>query len=137
MKISSRKRKVLFLISMMALPAFLVAASGTDGLSDAGTEAKTLVTKVIQAFQWAIAFLPLWSAWFFSSKMKEYLENKEEQGQYEPKAQKNFKIVAAIIVGVIAAYLVIGILSKVFTGTDFTTSWEKLVMDVWKNLLTI
>jgi len=127
--------KLLVFIGVLFMP--MITFASVDGLSESGAEAKTLFTSVIQAFQWAIAFVPIWSAWFFSSKMKEYLENKEEQGQYEPKAQKNFKIVMAIIVGIIAAYLVIGIMSKVFVGIGFTDAWEKFVTDVWKTLLNI
>jgi len=129
----TRLLKILLFAGALLLPSMALA---TDGLSQSGVEAKGLFKAVIGAFQWAIAFLPLWSAWFFSSKMKEYLENKEEQGQYEPKAQKNFKIVMAIIVGIIAAYLVIGIMSKVFMGITFTEAWTKFVTDVWSDFLS-
>ena len=139
--------KILFIfVAMIGLTALASASGGTGaaagtasssvsgGLSSSGATAKTLVENVIQAFIWALAFLPVWSAWFFASKMKDYLENKEEQGQYEPKATKVFKIVAAIIVGIIGAYLLIGIMSKVFMDMTFADSWTKFVTDVWKSL---
>lgn len=140
-----KKMKLLTMVGLLLAPMILSAAGAggatggavSTGLSQSGTEAKGLFTSVIQAFQWGIAFVPLWSAWFFSSKMKEYLENKEEQGQYEPKAQKNFKIVMAIIVGIIAAYLVIGIMAKVFVGQGFNEAWTKFVTDVWKSFFGI
>lgn len=118
----------------IAMGAMATAADAGAALAESGGIAKEMVSGVIIAFKWVLAFSPIWSAWFFASKMKEYLENKEEQGQHEPKAQKVFKIIAAVVIGIIAAYLLIGILAKVFIGLDFNEAWTKIVTDVWGTL---
>ena len=137
----SRKNLLLrgFVIFVAIGTLFAFAAGGqvSNGLSDSDTQAHDLVKAVFTAFAWATAFLPVWSAWFFSSKMKEHLENKEETGQYEPKYTKVFKIVMALIVGIIAAYILIGIIGKVFFGhATFNDSWTKFVTTPWSNLVT-
>lgn len=135
----SKTGKIIFLIlGLLLLSTDVALASGTTtvstSLADSGTEAKGLVSAVIKAFIWALAFVPVWSAWYFASKMKEHLENKEEQGQYEPKAAKNFKIVMAVIIGIVAAYLVIGIFAKVFLNMEFNEAWITIVAGVWNDL---
>jgi len=140
-----KTNKILRVIGLMAIIGLVTAEASTtgtstsahQGLTASGTEAKGLVSSVIQSFKWALAFIPIWSGWYFAGKMKEYLENKEEQGQYEPKAQKNFKIVGAVVVGIIAAYLIIGILAKVFLDLSFADSWQKIVVDTWKALFGV
>ena len=100
-------------------------------LEDSGTGAKEVVGGVIKTFFWVLAFTPVFGAFFFTSKMKAYLENKEEQGQYQPKATKNFLLVAASVIGVLAAFLLIGILGKVFFNWTFTEAWTNVVTVVW------
>jgi hypothetical protein len=135
--------KVLGIMALMGVTTALFGADDgssnkvAGGLGSSGEEAQKVVTIVIQAFKWALAFMPVWSGWYFAGKMKEYLENKEEQGQYEPKAQKNFKIVGAVIIGIIAAYLIIGIIAKVFLGMGFGEAWGEIVVAPWVKLFGV
>lgn len=133
MSISGKKGNLIFraVLMLLVLGATAYGAEEFAKLNEAGEGAQNVVGGVIKAFFWVLAFTPVFGAWFFSSKIKEYLENKEEQGQYQPKATKNFMIVSAAVVGVLAAFLLIGILGKVFFGWTFAEAWTNVVTVVW------
>jgi len=113
-----------------------IAADTFSQMQDNAEGVNNIMGVLVKAFQFILAFTPIFGAWFFSSKVKEYLENKEEQGQYQPKATKNFMIVSAAVIGVLAAYLFVGIIGKVFVNKIFEDSWQFFVASVWESWIT-
>lgn len=141
--VSSRGIKRIAVVGGIAIGA-LVVLGGTSAVA-ADTFAKmqdnaeginNIMGVLVKAFQFVLAFTPIFGAYFFSSKVKEYLENKEEQGQYQPKATKNFMIVSAAVIGVLASYLFVGIIGKVFVNKPFEDSWQFFVASVWESWIT-
>ena len=83
--------------------------------------------------------MPFAVAWFIAYKVKDYLEQKDEQagGQTEPKPAGYAKIVAGFIAGIIIMFILYGIFGLVFAGqTEFAKGWEIFVTDFWKLIFT-
>jgi len=119
-----------------AKPPTVATGGDFTQLNKSGGQAYGATKGAVGAFNWVLAFLPVGMAWYFAGRVKEYLENKEEQGQYQPKATKNFMIVGASLAGILAGFILIGLFGAVFLDKSFSDSWQLIVVDTWKDLFS-
>lgn len=133
-------RKLMFLlVCLVGFTSVLFGDDGSQGLqslNNAGATAQTTVVKAVEGWRWLLGIVPLGVAGFLAFKMKEYLEQKDEQsgGQSEPKFSRYGKIIAAFIGGIVITYIVFGVLGTVFANKGFGDMWELLVVDFWKQI---
>lgn len=131
---------IILMVSLFAISA--EAAQGGQGgafqnnLTGAGDEAKSATIAAMKSWLWLLGLLPLGVAGFITLKVKDYLEQKDEQGggQSEPKWSRQLKLVITFIASVIICYVVLGIFAKVFAGVDFGATWDKFVVGFWSQL---
>lgn len=129
--------KRIFVASLVLLPVAAMAAAGDQfqALEDSGASAKGAVQGAIKSVIWVISLLPVGIGAFAAMKMKEHLENKEEQNQHEPRWMKFGKIIFAFAGGVLITYILFGIIGKVFMDLTFADAWETFVTDFWKDVI--
>ena len=130
-----------WLVTIFALfGLFVVSAfAGTaqlDALGEAGANAEAEAVNAIKSWKWLISLLPLGIAGFVTLKVKDHLEQKDEQGggQTEPKWSRYLKLVATFVAMVIIVYVVLGVFAKVFANVDFGTAWQTFVVDFWSKI---
>ena len=138
---SQNKLLVLFLIVSIVLASDVFGNDepGAKGaLNEAGKEAKGTAVGAIRSWIWLVGFVPFGVATWVTWKLKEHLEQKDEQagGQTEPKASRYIKLIGAFIVGVIVTYILLGVFGKVFAGVGYEESWNFFVKDFWEQILT-
>ena len=130
------KKRALFLIAALFIGASSVwAGADFTQLNDAGANSKTAVQGAIKGWMWVTALLPLGVSLFLFTKVKDWQERQEEQGQYQPKVAKYFSLILAAIGGIVIMYIVYGLFGMVFAGKDFSASWSSFVMDFYKSLI--
>ncbi|MBD3823000.1 MAG: hypothetical protein IE916_00630 [Epsilonproteobacteria bacterium] len=134
-RLSENKLLVFFALFMLSSVAAM-AASGDASITGTGENAKTEVGAIIRAVIWVGAFIPIGLPLWAMSKVKDWLANKEEQGQYEPKIMKMSKIAAAGFAGLAFSYLILGFFGGVLVGLSFSESWSMFVTDHWSSFLT-
>jgi len=129
-------KKTIFLIAIAVLMMSIDAtAEEFQQLSGAGASGKQVVQESIKAWMWGAALIPLAFAGFLFSKVKEYQERQEEQGQYQPKVSKYAGLVGAIVGGVLIVYVAYGVIGAVFFDKTFTEMWNALVVDFFQSLI--
>lgn len=124
-----------------------------QSLGGAGDAAREATITAIKGWIWLLGFLPLGVAGFVTLKVKNYLEQKDEQnprsvlikkveqkdeqggGQTELKWSCYMKLIATFVAVVIITYIVLGVFAKVFAGKDFADSWQFFVVNFWSQLL--
>jgi Mn2+/Fe2+ NRAMP family transporter len=131
----SRALKVLGFLLILS-PSFLFAEN-FDGLTGSAGDAKSTVQGAIASVLWILALLPIGVATFAAAKMKEHLENKEEQNQHEPKWMKFTKLISAFMGGLLVSFLVLGIFGKILLGLTFSETWTNLVVNFWAGVTTL
>jgi preprotein translocase subunit SecG len=131
--------KQALVVGLILLPLIAEAATsnttGFTSLEDTSNGAKGAIVGLLKTITWLVAFFPVAVAGFFAFKMKEHIENKEENNQNEPKWIKNGKIISAFAGGVLIAYIIVGIFGSVFMDANMNDSWKSLVTDFWKQLI--
>lgn len=120
---------VVLMVSLFAISA--EAAQGTNfqnNLTGAGDEAKSATIAAMKSWLWLLGLLPLGVAGFITLKVKDHLEQKDEQGggQSEPKWSRQLKLVITFIASVIICYVLLGIFAKVFAGVGFEQLLQKI-----------
>jgi|GEM_PF-2218299 hypothetical protein len=116
-----------------------VSGQGLKELNTAGQEGRDTFVLAVKGWKWVFGILPFAVAWFIAYKVKDYLEQKDEQagGQTEPKPARYAKIIAGFIAGIIIMFILYGIFGLVFAGqTEFAKGWEIFVTDFWKLIFT-
>ena len=130
------KKKLLFVFLMLfGLAAAAMAGQDFTQLNTAGTSSKESTQGVIKSWLWVASLFPLGIGGFLVSKVKEYQERQEEQGQYEPKVAKYTKLIGAFIGGILITFLLYGILGTVFFNKGFGEMWQILVVDFYSGLI--
>lgn len=129
--------KRVFAIALLSFPLVAMAAAGDNfaELEQSGDAAKGAIQGVLKHVIWLTALFPVGLGVFSGMRMKEHIENKEEQSQHEPKWMKNGKIVAAFAGGILIAFILIGVFGKIFMGLTFSVAWGKFVINFWKDVL--
>ena len=125
----------VLMLCVFAPNALSDAGEGLKELNTAGEEGRTTFVNAIKGWKWVFGILPFAIAIGIAYKVKDYLEQKDEQagGQTEPKASRYAKIVAAFIAGIIIMFILYGIFGLVFAGqTEFSAGWRIFVTDFWK-----
>lgn len=129
---------IILMVSLFAISAEAAQGQGTfqNNLTGAGDEAKSATIAAMKSWLWLLGLLPLGVAGFITLKVKDYLEQKDEQGggQSEPKWSRQLKLVITFIASVIICYVVLGIFAKVFAGVGFGQTWDKFVVGFWSQL---
>ena len=142
---SQNKLLVFFLIVSIVLASDVFGTPGQGGnnaqnqaLNEAGEQAKSTAVGAIRSWVWLVGFVPFGIATWVTWKLKEHLEQKDEQagGQTEPKASRYIKLIGAFIIGVIVTYILLGVFGKIFADQDYAVSWKFFVEDFWKQILT-
>ena len=142
---SQNKLLVLFLIVSIVLASDVFGNPNQGGnnnaqnqaLSEAGEQAKGTAVGAIKSWIWLAGFIPFGIATWVTWKLKEHLEQKDEQagGQTEPKASRYIKLIGAFIIGVIVTYILLGVFAKVFAGKNYEESWNFFVRDFWQQII--
>ena len=120
---------VVLMVSLFAISAETNQATNfQNSLAGAGDEAKAATIAAMKRWMWLVGFLPLGVAGIITLKVKDYLEQKDEQGggQSEPKWSRQLKLIITFIASVIICYVVLGIFAKVFGGADFGQLLQKI-----------
>lgn len=142
---SQNKILVLFLIVSIVLASDVFGnpqqgggQGADDALNEAGRRAKGTAVGAIQSWVWLAGFIPFGVATWVTWKLKEHLEQKDEQagGQTEPKASRYIKLIGAFIIGVIVTYILLGVFGMVFAGKGYAETWKFFVTDFWGKILT-
>ena len=141
---SQNKLLVLFLIVSIVLASDVFGNpqqgnnAQNQALNEAGKQAKGTAVGAIRSWVWLVGFVPFGIATWVTWKLKEHLEQKDEQagGQTEPKASRYIKLIGAFIIGVIVTYILLGVFGKIFADQDYAVSWKFFVEDFWKQILT-
>ena len=143
---SQNKILVLFLIVSIVLASDVFGIPQPGGgnnaqnqaLNEAGEQAKSTAVGAIRSWVWLVGFVPFGIATWVTWKLKEHLEQKDEQagGQTEPKASRYIKLIGAFIIGVIVTYILLGVFGKIFADQDYAVSWKFFVEDFSKQILT-
>ena len=139
---SQNKILVLFFIVSIVLASDVFGNPGgnnaqNQALSEAGEQAKGTVVGAIKSWIWLAGFIPFGIATWVTWRLKEHLEQKDEQagGQTEPKASRYIKLIGAFIIGVIVTYILLGVFAKLFAGKEYEDSWNFFVRDFWKQII--
>lgn len=139
-------KRVLFVFAILAFFAIDTyaggggtnyASEGMKNLNEAGESSKTVVVKTVQNWRWLFALLPFAVGILISLRIKNYLDQKDEQsgGQSEPKVTRYGKMVLGLIGGIVIMFILYGVFGSVFAGQDFMHMWDYFVMDFWKEVL--
>lgn len=128
-------KKGFTLIALLALASSAFAAGEFSQLTDAAGDGKETIQQTIGAWMWVSALIPFGLAFFLFSKVKDYQERQEEQGQYQPKVAKYVSLVGAIIGGFIIMYIIYGLFGAAFFDKSFSEMWEALVMDFFSSII--
>jgi heme/copper-type cytochrome/quinol oxidase subunit 2 len=132
--------KWLFVFAILAVAIYspdLIAADNFSAMEESASKSKGATQGTIKSWLWVFALIPIGVASYMTWKMKEYIENKEEQGQYEPKWTKNTKLIGAFAGGLFIMYIVYGIIGIVIFGqASLGDGWDKLFVPFWKDMLT-
>ena len=129
-------KKILFLLTVaLAVSAFAGDTSENfSQIEDAGANSKHILQGTISSWKWVLALLPIASAFWMTNKLKEYQEQQEESGQYQPKVQKMGMLLAAFAGTIVIFYLLYGLLGAVFTDKSFADMWKSLVVDFFSSV---
>lgn len=129
-----KKKQLMLMLTSLLMSVDLFAAGGGNNfetLEEAIGWAKEAIQGIIANSFWLLAIIPVGAAGYSWKIMKEYLENKEETSQFEPKWQKNGKLIVAALGGVVVTFLTYGIFGAIFFGKGFMETWELLVVRFW------
>jgi len=128
-------RKVfLLLLGLMVVGTAAFAANDFTQMTDAGGNAKETVQGTIAAWLWITALLPLGVSITLFFVVKDWQEQKEEQGQTQPKIAKYMSLLGAVIAGILIMYIVYGLIGVVFADKTFSEMWTTLVVDFYRDI---
>lgn len=111
-------------------------AAGDASIKSAGEDTKKQVGIIIQAFIWVAAFSPLIGPGYLIREKLKDLDEKKSTDQYPSKPMRIFQVVGAGIIGLVAAYLLVGALGKILAGFTWEDSWKTFVTEFWKEWIT-
>lgn len=121
---------------MFCMPEAANAAAGDqfEGFNNAGESAKSSTQGMIAAWIWVLALIPVGIGAVAAFKMREHLDQKEEQNQHEPKPMRYAKVAGAFLVGIAISFIVYGVFGTIFLGKTFSETWGVIVLPFWNAL---
>ena len=126
-------------LAMMALffgATEFAMAAGDATIASAGDDSKKQVGIIIQAFIWVAAFSPLIGPGYLIREKLKDLDEKKSSDQYPSKPMRIFQVVGAGIIGLVAAYFLVGAFGKILAGFTWEESWKTFVTEFWKVWIT-